>query len=193
MVGRGIRGQQRCAARWVGFHNSASPGRRERAVAARSSSALPECSTREKPVGRKGEGPETKLLRDHGKQSTTMRKRKSRKVNLVSRVWGNFTTSFHLDWGSLPSLSSPKPPAYAAWYTCPRCSGGATVVTGQSVEVAVGVASKAVRAPMGWSWAAPFVRGTHRKNWIAIGGRTSSAWFNGGCVPAVLPILTSGE
>ena len=30
-------------------------------------------------------------------------------------------------------------------------------------EVAFGVASNAVRAPMGWSWATPFVHGTHGK------------------------------
>ena len=64
-------------------------------------------------------------------------------------------------------LSIPRPPPFAARYTCPRSSGGAAVVTGRSVEVAVGVASDAVRAPTGWSWPAPFVHGTH--------GRTRSS------------------
>ena len=114
------------------------------------------------PVRRKGEGPASNLLRDHGMQSTTMRKRtKSRKVSLVSRVSGNLITLSYLDWGSLPSLSSQRPPVYGARYTCSRFSGGAAVVTGRSVEISVGVASNAIRAPTGWSWAAPFVYGTH--------------------------------
>ena len=80
MAGRGIRGQQRCATLWVGFHNSAPPVRGERAVAARSSFALPQSPTREMPDRRKGERPETTLLRDHGMQSTTMRERKVTKL-----------------------------------------------------------------------------------------------------------------
>ena len=42
------------------------------------SSALPESSTREKPVRRKGEERETTLLSDHGKQSSTRRTRTER-------------------------------------------------------------------------------------------------------------------
>ena len=111
---------------------------------------------------RKGGGPGTTLLRDHGKETTTRRKRIRSKVCLVSRLSGNLMTSAYLDPGSLPSLSSPRPTAFAGRYTCPRSSGGAAVVTGRSVEVVVvGVASNVVRAPSGWSWAAPFVHGTH--------------------------------
>ena len=145
----------------VGFHNSASPVRRGRAVAARASFALHKSSTTEMPVRRKGDGPGTTLLRDHGKQSSTRRKRIKSKVSLLSRVSGNLITSSYLDPGSLPSLSSPRPTVFAAWYTCSRSSCGAAVVTGRSVKVAVGVARNVVRAPSGWSWAAPFVHGTH--------------------------------
>ena len=130
---------------WVGFHNSASPIKRERAVTARSSLALHQSSTREMPVRGKGEGHELLYSVIRGKQSTTMRKRiKSSKVSLVSRVSGNLITSSYLDPGSLPSLSSTRPTAFAAWYTCDRSSGCAAVVTGRSVEVAVGVASNVV-------------------------------------------------
>ena len=48
-------------------------GRRERAVAARPSFALPQSSTREMPDRREGEETATTLLRDHGTQSTTVR------------------------------------------------------------------------------------------------------------------------
>ena len=58
----------------------------------------------------------------------------------------------------------------------PVTPGGAVVVTGRSSEVAADVlASNAVRASTGWSWAAPFVHGTDNRNWIASGGCTSSA------------------
>ena len=167
MVGRGIRGQRRCATLWVGFHKLASLVRRERAVAARSSLALQQSSTREMPVRRKGEGPDLFYPVITGKQSTTTRKRIKGEISLVSRVSRNLITSSYLDPGSLPTFSSTRPTAFTAWYTCSRSSGGAAVVTGRSVEVAVGVASNVVRAPLGWSWAAPFVHGTY--------GRTRSS------------------
>ena len=86
MVGRGIRGQRRCATLWVGFHNSAPPVRRERAVEARSSLGLTQSLTREKPIRRKGEGSETTLFRDHAMSTTRRKRKKSSKVGLASPV-----------------------------------------------------------------------------------------------------------
>ena len=60
------------------------------------------------PVRRKGEGRETNLSRDHGKQSTTMRKRtRSSKVSLVSRVSGELDNYYLLPSGIPIALSSP--------------------------------------------------------------------------------------
>ena len=87
---RGWKGYSRTAALYhlpVGFHNSASPVRSERAVAARLSLALQQSSTREMPVRRKGDGPETTLLRDEGKTVDDYEKESKRNnVSLVSRV-----------------------------------------------------------------------------------------------------------
>ena len=70
-----------------------------------------------------------------------MRKRiKGSKVCLVLRVSGNLITFSYLDPGSPPSLSSTRPTAFRAWYTCHRSSGGAAgaaVVTGRSVKDAI--------------------------------------------------------
>ena len=97
------------------------------------------------PVRRKGGGPETTLLRDHRKTVDYYEKEKKRnKASLVSRLSGNLITSSYLNPGSLPSLSSMGQTAFAACYTCHRSSGGAAVVTGRSVEVAVGVGSDVV-------------------------------------------------
>ena len=71
-----IRVQRRCATYgWASATRRRWYVRRERAVAARSSFAIPRSSTREMPNRRKGEGPATSLIRHHGTQSTTLRKR----------------------------------------------------------------------------------------------------------------------
>ena len=119
--------------RWASITRRRWFVRRERAVAARSSIALPQSSTRDMPDRRKGEEPATTLLRDHGMLLTTVRRRKSSKVSLVSRVYGNLITLSYLDWSSLPSLCSPRPHAFAVWYTFRYFSGGAAVETGRSV------------------------------------------------------------
>ena len=82
-VGRGIRGQRRCATLWVGFHNSASlvDSTHEgcRSTIELRFTAMPD--------RRKGEEPAHTLIRDHGTQSTTLRKTgKVAKVSLVSLV-----------------------------------------------------------------------------------------------------------
>ena len=71
-----IRVQRRCATYgWASATRRRWYVRRERAVAARSSFAIPRSSTRETPNKRKGEGPATSLIRHHWTQSTTLRKR----------------------------------------------------------------------------------------------------------------------
>ena len=54
--------------------------RRERAAATGSSLALSQSPTREMPDTRKAEGTATTPIRDHGTQSTTLRKRKVGKL-----------------------------------------------------------------------------------------------------------------
>ena len=87
----------------------------------------------------------TALLRDPWK-TVVGQERENRKTKLASRheCRGNLITTTYLDPGSLPSLSSMRPTAFAEWYTCHRSSGDAAVVTGRSVEVAIGVASNVV-------------------------------------------------
>ena len=57
--------------------------RRDKAVAARSSFALPESSTREMHNRREVEGPATTVILDHGTRSTALRKR-AKVAKLVS-------------------------------------------------------------------------------------------------------------
>ena len=84
MLEGGIRGQRRGVTLWAASKTRRRwYVRRERAVAARSSFAFPQSSTRKMSDRCKGEGPATTLIRDHGTQSTTLRK-ESGKAKLVS-------------------------------------------------------------------------------------------------------------